>query len=86
MTPVPTIRPDGPKETGVPEIVNPGPPEDIVVPPTEKTEGLGGEFPTPGAGIEGVLAVGISIVLAPITRPDDPREIGVFETVMAGAP
>ena len=83
---VPTIKPDGPKVTGVPETVIPGPPDETTVPATEKTAGFDGLFSPSSAGAGGVLLAGIAIVLEPITRPDGPRETGVFETVMAGAP
>lgn len=37
---MPMIRPDGPREMGVPEIVMPGPPLDIVVPMMGMAVGL----------------------------------------------
>lgn len=83
---VPTTRPDAPKEIGIPEIVIPEPPEDMVVPASDSMEGLDGGLPSTSAGTEGILGLGIATVLAPITRPDGPRDTGVFETVIAGAP
>ena len=65
---------DGPRLTGVPAIVSPGPPAEIVVPAIENAVGFGVKtwFPT-------VKAVGYSFVtLAPMIKlPEGPKLTGV---------
>lgn len=86
MVLVPTTRSDGLNETGVPEMVMPGPPGTRVVPAMAKPVGLAvNVWP---ASVKTAL-VGIDrrgIVLVPMTRPDEPREMGVPEIVTAGCP
>lgn len=89
------LEPEGPKETGVPEMGIAGPPGIKVLEPTVMADADGlsviGCPPTVIAGKGGgkVGAGGRATVLPPTTRmqePEGPREIRVPETVMAGAP
>lgn len=78
-----TKLPDGPKLTGVPAIVTPGPPSEIVVCAIGNAVGFGVKtwFPT-------VKAVGdSSVILVPIIRlPDCPKLTVVPEIVIPGPP
>ena len=81
-----TNIPPGSKLTGVPEIVTPGPPADIVVPSMENAVGFAVKTcPSTvrmSAGV--IIAVANDSVLVPITTllPLPLYEIGVPETVM----
>ena len=82
-----TKLPDGPKLTGVPEIVTPGPPAEMVVPPIEKAVGFGVKTCPPT--VKGVADApeDNTVVLLPITRdPDGPKLTGVPEIVTPGPP
>lgn len=81
---VPMTRPEGPSDTGVPEMVIPGPPSEMGVPAIEKPVGLAVKV-TPA--IVKIDWVGVrAIVLLPMTRPEGPSDIGVAEMVIPGPP
>lgn len=82
------IKPLGPSETGVPKIIAPALPGDIVVPATT-TLPLGATWtawpPTSGK-VEADAAVGTTNVDVPIIKPSAPSETAVPATVAADPP
>lgn len=91
-TPVPTRRPDGPRDIRVPDTVAAGPPIDEVVALTTTLPDLKSTVcpptVTPGVpvGKSFPFPVGRGTVLVPITRLEMPRDIDVPDTVTAGPP
>ena len=81
-----TNIPPGSKLTGVPDIVTPGPPADIVVPSMENALGLAVKTCPSTVSISAgvIIAVANNSVLVPIitSSPLPSYEIGVPETVM----
>lgn len=82
----PMTTPDGPKETGVPDIVTAGPPGMIDVPAMLKPFALAVPTWPPTVRTSEVGNEAISTVLDPTTRaPDGPSDI-LFPAMVTGSP
>lgn len=86
---VPTIRPEAPRLTGVPDIVTAGPPGDTVTLATANPVGFAvNTWPATvkTGGIRLAVPICTANVLPPITRLEDARLTGVPDIVTAGPP
>ena len=87
VTLVPIIKlPEGPKLTGVPEIVTPRPPADTVVPAIENAIGLGVKTWPPTVKIGGEAPLGRIVVLVPMTRLPEGLKLTDVPNIVAPGP
>ncbi len=86
MVELPSTRPEGPRDMTVPDIVMAGAPCDIVCPAISTLLAKGVMTWPAMAKTAREAENGMDIVLDPIKRPVEPREIAVPEIVTAGAP
>lgn len=83
---VPMTTPDGFSETGVPEMVMPGPPGTSVVPAIGRAVGFAVNVCPPKVKTARAVGLGTAMRLVPTMRPEGPRDMGMPEIETAGAP